>query len=134
MTFSQLNCLISGGRTFPILGKSSGTVSSMILDRDWSIQLKFLHRVYYTPQRLANINLNFDPMSTRCTLEPGTFWHMVWSCPKLRPYWEAVTNFLSDLCGMVIPLDSMFLLLSYFVEYRGDRYTKLCLTFTLFYA
>lgn len=47
-----------------------------------------------TPQRLARIYPQRDPNCQRCKI--GTFWHMVWSCPKLRPYWEAVASKLTD--------------------------------------
>lgn len=59
---------------------------------------------------------------------------MVWSCPRLCPYWEAVAKTLSDLYGRVILLYPIVLLLSYLGGVEGDRYTKLCLIFTLFYA
>lgn len=59
---------------------------------------------------------------------------MVWSCPLLRPYWEAVASTIGDICGTRIQLDPLTLLLSHFEEVEGDRYTKLCIAFSLFYA
>lgn len=63
-------------------------IPSMITSRDRFIQLKFLHRAYYTPQRLANIYPSLSPMCTRCSFERGSFLHMVWTCQNIRPYWQ----------------------------------------------
>lgn len=64
----------------------------------------------------------------------GTFWHMVWSCPKLKPFWLAVATTLSDVTGLNVPVDPQILLLSHLEDIEGDRYSKLCLTFALYYA
>lgn len=109
-------------------------IPSMIAAKDRFIQLKFIHRAYYTPQRLAKIYPEKSSTCTRCELEVGTFFHMVWSCPKLRPYWSAVADRLGVVCGAEIPMDPSILLLSYLEEIEGDRYIKQCLTYSLFYA
>lgn len=41
---------------------------------------------------------------------------------------------LGELSDAQIPLDPLVLLLSYLEEVEGDRYVKLCITFSLFYA
>lgn len=41
-------------------------VTNMISARDRFIQLKFLHSVYYTPQRPATIYPLVRPLCTRC--------------------------------------------------------------------
>lgn len=109
-------------------------IPSMIASRDRFIQLKFLHRAYYTPQRLSNIYPSLSPMCTRCSIERGSFFHVVWACPKIRPYWQEVTNALTEICGTRVSLDPLLFLLSYLGDVEGDRYTKLCMTFILFYA
>lgn len=131
MILNQLALKTSGKRiSLPWEKRNGKTVSSFILSiilaRDRFIQL-----IRDTPQRLASIYPQHDPMSTRCYMEPGTFWHMVWSCSKIWPYWEAVAETLSDISGLTITL---ILLLSHLKVVEGDRYAKLCLTFTLFYA
>lgn len=97
----------------------------MIAAKGRFIQLKFLHRAFYTPQRLASIYLSL--LCTRCALELGTFFHIVWSCPKLRLYWQ-VANTLGDIWGIDIPLEPLILLLSYLNGIEGDHYVKLCIT------
>lgn len=51
----------------------SSYVTSMISARERFIQLRFLHRVYYTPQCLANIYPNLSSLCTRCGTSIGTF-------------------------------------------------------------
>lgn len=109
-------------------------ISSMIASRDRFVQLKFLHRAYYTPQRLASINPSLSPLCTRCSTEQGSFFHMVWTCNKICPYWRGVTDVLTEVCGATLTLDPLVFLLSYLGDVEGDRYTKLCLTFALYYA
>lgn len=109
-------------------------IPSMIAAKDRFIQFKFLHRAYFTPQRLARIYLQRDPNCQRCRQEVGTFWHMVWSCPKLRLFWSAVASTLSNVIGSNLPMDPQILLLSHLEDVEGDRYSKLCLTFALYYA
>lgn len=106
----------------------------MIAAKDRFIQLKFIHRAYYTPHSMANINPNLDPTCPRCNTEVGTFWHMVWASPQIMTYWENIAGKLSELAGTRAPTEPMVLLLSYLGEVEGDRYTKLCITFSLFYA
>lgn len=109
-------------------------IPTVIAAKDRFIQLKFLHRAYFTPHRMARIYPHIDPLCPRCRTGEGTFWHMVWACPKLGPYWEGVTGVLNDIWDLKLSLDPMLLLLSYMGDVEGDRYTKLSVTFLLFYA
>lgn len=109
-------------------------IPSMIAARDRFVQLKFLHRAYYTPQRLANIYPGLSPSCNRCGVEVGSFFHTVWSCIKLCPYWTSVADILGNICGIKIPLNPLTMLLSHLDDIEGDRYIKLCLTYSLFYA
>lgn len=100
-------------------------IPSMIAAKDRFIQFKFLHRACFTPQRLACIYHQRDPNCQRCRQEVGTFWHMVWSCPKIRPFWSAVASTLSKVIGSSLPVNPQILLLSHLEDVVGDRYTKL---------
>ena len=48
-------------------------IPSMIAVKDRFTQLKFLHRAYYTPHRLARIYPHLDPNCPRCMTVKGTF-------------------------------------------------------------
>lgn len=60
-------------------------IPSMIAAKDRFIQFKFLHRAYFTPQRLARIYPQRDPNCQRCKQEVGTFWHMSDPVPNSSP-------------------------------------------------
>lgn len=106
----------------------------MVAAKDRFAQLNFLHRAYYTPQKLAHIYLQRDSNCQRCKQEVGTFQHMVWSSPKLQPYWVGVASTLSEISGAKVQMDPQLLLLSHMEDIEGDRYHKLCMTFSLYYA
>lgn len=88
--------------------------------------------------RIAHLRetLAFTNSVTLCVLDvrwsPAPFGHVVRSCSEISHYWEAVAETLSDISGLTITLDLPILLLSYLEDAEGDdRYTNLCLTFTL---
>lgn len=103
-------------------------IPSMIASKDRFKQLKFLHRAYYTLQRLSDIYPSLSPLCTRCSSERGSFFHKVWTCQKICPYWQEVADVLTGICGFTVPLDPLLFLLSYLGDIEGDRYTKLCMT------
>lgn len=47
-------------------------IPSMIAAIDRFVQLKFLHRAYYTPHRMASIYPHLDPSYPRCRTEVGS--------------------------------------------------------------
>lgn len=55
----------------------------------------------------------------------SSFWHMVWSCPKIQPYWAAVASTLSEICKIRVQADPKLLLLSHLEDVDRDRYCKL---------
>lgn len=84
-------CDVKPTRTFdkwrediPALGEEeweecvSTYIPAVIAAKDRFIQLKFLHRAYFTPHRMAKIYPHIDALCPRCRTEEGTFWHMVW--------------------------------------------------------
>lgn len=56
----------------------SSYVSNMISARDRFVQLKFLHRAYYTPSRLAAIYPERSSSCPRCRDTESSFLHMTW--------------------------------------------------------
>lgn len=88
-------------------------IPSMIAAKDRFIQLKFLHRAYYTPQRLGRIYHQRDPLCPRCKPETGSIRLMVWSCPKLQPFCQAIADTMAGVCGTLVPLDPLVPMLSH---------------------
>lgn len=62
----------------------------VISSRDKLIQVKFLHRVYYMPQKLHCIFPDQDPICPKCRTQVGSFLHMFWECPIIRSFWSEV--------------------------------------------
>lgn len=58
----------------------------VISSNDKLIQVKFLPRIYYTPQKLHQIFLDRDPVCPRCKTHIGTFFHMFWDCSIVLTY------------------------------------------------
>ncbi|OCT78259.1 hypothetical protein XELAEV_18029369mg [Xenopus laevis] len=55
--------------------------------KDKLIQVKFLHRIYMTPERLNLINPDRSKICPRCGLETGNWFHILWSCVEIQGYW-----------------------------------------------
>lgn len=70
-------------------GCLSSFVTNLISARDRFLQVKFLHRVYFTPKRIT-MNPAVPVSCPRCGTQAASFFHIVWSCPRLDPYWSAV--------------------------------------------
>lgn len=91
---------------------------TVISTRDKLIQLTYLPRTYFTPKILF------------CDIEQGDFLHMVWSCSKVRPFWSAVTAFISEALEMPNICNHKWCLLGVFddVELSTKCFYTLCFT------
>lgn len=58
----------------------------VILARDNMIQLRYLHRMYYTLQLLFRMYKRDTPICHKCSTHSGDFLHMVWDCDRVRPF------------------------------------------------
>lgn len=68
----------------------------MISARDHFIQLKFIHRAYYTPVRLAKMYPGTSPLCNRCSASP---------------FWEQVVGALNEFGDWSLGLDPTLALL-----------------------
>lgn len=68
----------------------SSFVTNMISAWNRFLQIKFLHRAYFTPKRLMVMNPAVPVSCPRCSTQAASFLHMVWSCPLLDAYRLAV--------------------------------------------
>ncbi|KAM9311698.1 GLIPR1-like protein 2 [Gastrophryne carolinensis] len=84
---------------------------------------KVLTRWYYTPDRLNKISASVDPQCWRCGIERGTLMHILWSCSKIREYWEGVLAIISRLTGDPVLTDPVQILL-HSTDYPISRYKK----------
>lgn len=106
----------------------------VISSRDKLIQTKFLHRVYYTPQRLHGMFPLRSPNCPRCQSIDGTFLHMFWTCPRLSRFWAEVGEAINIRLQMSIVLTPELALLGIQDEEQRPRYTKILISLLFFYA
>lgn len=106
----------------------------MISARDGFLQLKFLHREYYTPRMLAVIYPDRSPACPRCGDPEASFIHMTWSCPLLQGFWEKVLADVNQAAGNTIPLRPETRLLNVTIDPSVGKYTKLLIAYATYYA
>lgn len=86
-------------------------LSLMISARDRFTQLKFLHRAYYTPERLAKIYPAHSPLCPKCSTEVGSFIHVTWSCQCIQSFWDGVLQDINSISKLHVTRDPILLLL-----------------------
>lgn len=84
------------------------------------IQLRYLHQMYYTPD------------CHKCLGADATFVHMVWECPKVRPLWSMVTEFIADNFDLPNICSPLQCLLGLFDQEEVNEHTKLFLRILYF--
>lgn len=106
----------------------------VISSRDKLIQTEFLHRIYYMPQRLHKIYPQCSQNCPWCKSSDSTYIHMLWACPKLTQYWAAIMEHINTRLQLDIPLMAELALLGIQDDEQRPRYTRLLISFLLFYA
>lgn len=108
-------------------------ISLMVSAKDRYIQLKFLHRAYYTLQRLSRIYpTNSD--RTQCNTELGTFIHVVWSCPVIQQFWSQVVDTINSVGHLQIGMNPIILLLGVCDNITASTHKRLFVFYASFYA
>lgn len=105
----------------------------MISARD-RFQLKFLHRAYYTPSRLAAIYPERSSSCPGCGDPESSFLHMTWSCPHLQGFWNQVLDDINQTVGTSLPLAPEIMLLNILTDLTVRKYAKLFIVYSTFYA
>ena len=78
------------------------------------IQLKYLHRIYYTRDNLWRRGLIPSRSCLRCQHETGDFLHTVWSCGVVAEFWSEVIDCLEVVISIRIPPYSLLCSLTHF--------------------
>lgn len=94
-------------------------VSPRLADR--LTHLYILHRSYLTPAHIARCNPQWDPLCPRCKDHNSSFYHLIWSCPVIRSYWEQLVKFLHDDMGSPLTLCPKQCLLGILSEHEQNR-------------
>uniref|UniRef100_A0A670IVE2 Reverse transcriptase zinc-binding domain-containing protein n=1 Tax=Podarcis muralis TaxID=64176 RepID=A0A670IVE2_PODMU len=59
--------------------------------------MKMIYRWYMTPVKLAKIYHLSDNKCWKCKENEGTFFHLWWTCPKVKAFWEKIYNELKKV-------------------------------------
>lgn len=106
----------------------------VIASRDKLIQVKFLHWVYYTPERLHRIFPEHDPVCPRCKTKWGTYLHMFWECPAILSYWEVVFAEINLRLQLTLTPTPSLVLLGIPEDEQRPHHLKLLISHLLYYA
>lgn len=77
------------------------------------LHCKFLHRAYYTPERMHRYGLTDSAACIRCTAEPAGFFHLAWQCPNIFKFWESVFLELRRITDTPLEINPLLALLGY---------------------
>lgn len=97
-------------------------------------QIKFLHRVYFTPVRLSKMYSDRDPHCSRCRMHLGTFMHMFWECPALTKFWSEIYEQLNVRLELEVPRTPELALLGIHEDEQRPHHSKLLISYLFFYA
>uniref|UniRef100_A0A670JFQ6 Reverse transcriptase domain-containing protein n=1 Tax=Podarcis muralis TaxID=64176 RepID=A0A670JFQ6_PODMU len=65
--------------------------------------MKMIYRWYMTPVKLAKIYHLPDNKCWKCKEIEGTFFHLWWTCPKIKVFWEMIYNELKKVLRYTFP-------------------------------
>lgn len=77
-------------------------VSPKLSDR--LTQTFIIHRAYLTPLRVSRYRWDCPATCQMCGQDTGTFFHLLWQCPKIQAFWEQVVKFLHDTMDTTSPI------------------------------
>lgn len=64
------------------------------------IQLKILHRAYIPRTVQYHIGYSASEYCVRGCGDVGTFFHILWDCPKIQDYWQRISEIMSEVVGL----------------------------------
>lgn len=77
---------------------------------------------------------NQSTMCPMCNQAVGTFFHLLWQCPRIQPFWTQVLRFLHDTMGSPVTLQPKIWLLGILSDPEINKFNKTFLHETLFSA
>lgn len=64
------------------------------------ITYKIIHRLYWTPCKMARLKLCDSELCWRCERSRGTLLHMLYECEKTQNLWENIILFINKVFGI----------------------------------
>uniref|UniRef100_A0A8C5N3B2 Reverse transcriptase domain-containing protein n=1 Tax=Leptobrachium leishanense TaxID=445787 RepID=A0A8C5N3B2_9ANUR len=87
--------------------------------------LKMIFRWYTTPEKLVKMKVTTTDVCWRLCGDKGTFLHMWWSCPRLKPLWSKLHSLAQTVLERDIPFVPKVFLLASPLEDLSLRQNKL---------
>ena len=112
----------------------SSPFAYLVSARDRLIHFKFLHRIYYTPARLARIYRAASAECWRCSHSPADFSHVFWGCPVVKDYWASVLACIVEVVKIPVPSSVEVCLLGLVDGLAPARAVRTLVSLLLFYA
>lgn len=82
----------------------------------WELMQKISLRWYLTPARLSSFNPKNPNTCWRCKSSIGDMFHVFWSCPSLRTYWEKIFRLISTITHIEITPSPALAILNLTIE------------------
>lgn len=101
---------------------------------DCLTQMYIVHRAYLTPLRVSRFKQDQTANCGMCKQVTGTFYHLLWDCPRVQGFWTQIVQFLHDTMGSPITLNPKSCLLGIYPEPDINKFTKVFLNETSFSA
>lgn len=76
------------------------------------IQYNWIMRTYITPEKVNKFDPNIPDLCYKCTEHKGTLFHCLWDCEKIKTFWNAVMQYVSQITSVVVPLSPKLCILS----------------------
>lgn len=86
---------------------------------------KNLLRWYLTPSCISKIYHNASPKCWRMWGEYGTLFHILWSCPKIKPLWSQIENIMRTITRLKHSLKPEMAILSLELEFTPPSHRTL---------
>ena len=78
------------------------------------LQFKWIMRTYITPALLHRFDSNNPDFCIKCREEEGTLFHCLWSCPKVKTFWTNITQTISEIISVKLPVCPQIFILGLF--------------------
>lgn len=97
-------------------------------------QLFLLHRVYKSPSLMFRIGIREDSTCPRCSRIDAHLMHVLWECPELGAFWNAVLDLVHQVHGLRLSTDPKICILGILDDLDSESPIALSISRMLFQA
>lgn len=95
-----------------------------ICNRVKAVQLKILHRAHISPSQRHKFNADLSPQCPKCKIEIGSLTHCLWSCWKIKKFWNMVGQDINRILFTSLQCDPRCMLLGISNCFINDKYKE----------